>query len=114
MLVFLVMMVIILIIELIRKGQEVDALHLCIEQEQRENERLRQEVDALRLGIEQKPAEWSDNFEENIRELLHDKLTWHSEDGSMSSAVFIDDKTLKDIISGIWFYVGKEALKYPK
>ena len=62
---------------------------------------------------DQKPAEWSDNFEENIRVLLHDKLTWHSEDGSMSSAVLIDDKTLKDIISGIWFYVGKEALKYP-
>lgn len=62
---------------------------------------------------EQKPTEWSDNFEENIRKLLHDKLTWHSKDGSMSSAVFIDDKTLKDIISGIWFYVGKEALKYP-
>ena len=62
---------------------------------------------------EQKPAEWSDDFEENIRILLHDKLTWHSEDGSMSTAVLIDDKTLKDIISGIWFYVGKEALKYP-
>lgn len=30
----------------------------------------------------------------------------------MSSTVSIDDKTLKDIISGIWFYVGKEALKY--
>lgn len=62
---------------------------------------------------EQKPAEWSDSFEENIRNLLHDKLTWHSEDGSMSSTVFIDDKTLKDIINGIWFYVGKETLKYP-
>ena len=62
---------------------------------------------------EQKPVEWSDNFEENIRNLFHDKLTWHSEDGRMSSTVFIDDKTLKDIISGIWFYVGKEALKYP-
>ena len=62
---------------------------------------------------EQKPAEWSDSFEENIRNLLHDKLTWHSEDGSMSSTVFIDDKTLKDIVSGIWFYVGKEVNKYP-
>lgn len=61
----------------------------------------------------QNPVEWSEDFEENIRILLHDKLTWHSEDGSMSSTVFIDDKTLKDIISGIWFYVGKEALKYP-
>ena len=59
-----------------------------------------------------KPLEWSDNFEENIRNLLHEKLKWTSDDGSMSSAVFIDDKTLKDIISGIWFYVGKEALKY--
>ena len=57
--------------------------------------------------------EWSDNFEENIRNLLHEKLKCTSDDGSMSSAVFIDDKTLKDIISGIWFYVGKEALKYP-
>lgn len=56
---------------------------------------------------------WSEDFEENIRMLLHNKLTWHSEDGSMSSTVFIDDKTLKDIVSGIWFYVGKEALKYP-
>lgn len=62
---------------------------------------------------EQKPVEWSGNFEENIRNLLHDKLTWHSEDGKMSSTVFIDDKTLKDIINGIWFYVSKEALKYP-
>lgn len=60
-----------------------------------------------------KSAEWGDNFEENIRNLLNDKLTWHSEDGSMSSTVFIDDKTLKDIISGIWFYVGKEAMKNP-
>lgn len=62
---------------------------------------------------EQKPAEWSEDFQENIRILLHNKLTWHSDDGKMSSAVLIDDKTLKDIISGIWFYVGKEALKYP-
>lgn len=64
-------------------------------------------------SIEQKPVEWSETFEENIRILLHDKLTWHSEDGSMSTTVLIDDKTLKDIINGIWFYVGKEALKYP-
>jgi len=63
--------------------------------------------------VEQKSAEWSEDFEENIRTLLHNKLTWHSEDGNMSSTVFIDDKTLKDIVSGIWFYVGKEALKYP-
>ena len=60
-----------------------------------------------------RPKEWSDNFEENIRILLHEKLKWTSDDRSMYSAVFIDDKTLKDIISGIWFYVGKEALKYP-
>lgn len=65
------------------------------------------------LEAEQKPLEWSEDFEDNIRNLLHDKLTWHSEDGSMSTTVFIDDKTLKDIVSGIWFYVGKEALKYP-
>lgn len=63
--------------------------------------------------VECKPLEWSDNFEENIRNLLHEKLNWTSDDGSLYSAVFIDDKTLKDIISGIWFYVGKEALKYP-
>lgn len=63
--------------------------------------------------VEQKPVEWSETFEENIRNLLHDKLTWHSEDGSMSTTVLIDNKTLKDIINGIWFYVGKEALKYP-
>lgn len=62
---------------------------------------------------EQKSIKWSDNFEQNIRKLLHDKLSWYSEDGNMSSTVFIDDKTLKDIINGIWFYVGKEALKYP-
>ena len=67
----------------------------------------------LDYPIEQKPAEWSDNFEENIGRLLGYKLTWHSEDGSISSAVFIDDKTLKDICAGIWFYVGKEVLKYP-
>ena len=62
---------------------------------------------------EQKPTEWSEDFEENIRNLLHDKLTGHSEDGNMSWATLIDDKTLKDIVNGIWFYVGKEALKYP-
>ena len=61
----------------------------------------------------EKPKEWIDNFEENIRNLLHDKLTDHSEDGSMSWTTLIDDKTLKDIVNGIWFYVGKEALKYP-
>lgn len=44
---FFVIMVVILIIELIRKGQEVDALHLCIEQEQRENECLRQKIASL-------------------------------------------------------------------
>ena len=62
---------------------------------------------------EPKPAEWSEDFEDNIRNLLHDKLTGHSEDGSMSWTTLIDDKTLKDIVNGIWFYVGKEALKYP-
>lgn len=70
-------------------------------------------IDMWFIKEEQKSIEWSDNFEQNIRKLLHDKLTWHSEDGSVSSTVFIDDKTLKDIINGIWFYVGKEALKYP-
>lgn len=62
---------------------------------------------------ELKPTEWSDNFEENIRNLLREKLKWTNDDGSISSTVLIDDKTLRDIISGIWFYVGKEALKYP-
>ena len=32
---------------------------------------------------------------------------------SISTAVFIDDKTLKDIVTGIWFYVGKEVMKNP-
>lgn len=59
----------------------------------------------------QKPAEWSDNFEVNISALLRNKLTWHSEDGSMSTTVLIDDKTLKDIVSGIWFYVKQEQPK---
>lgn len=71
---------------------------------------LADRIESLRPQPKQ---EWSEDFEENIRMLLHNKLTWHSEDGSMSSTVFIDDKTLKDIVSGIWFYVGKEALKYP-
>ena len=65
-----------------------------------------------RYGL-QKPLEWSEEFEDNIRNLLHDKLTGYSEDGSMSWTTLIDDKTLKDIVNGIWFYVGKEALKYP-
>lgn len=52
--------------------------------------------------------EWCDNFAENIRTLLHNKLTWHSEDGGISTTVLIDDKTLKDIVSGIWFYVKQE------
>ena len=73
---------------------------------------------AYQMGLaegrkEQKPAEWSEAFEDNIRNLLHDKLTGHSEDGSMSWAISIDDKTLKDIVNGIWFYVSKEVLKYP-
>lgn len=62
---------------------------------------------------EQKPAEWSEEFEKNIHELLYNKLKWDSEDGRISTAVFIDDKTLKDIVTGIWFYVGKEAMKNP-
>lgn len=60
------------------------------------------------------PIEYSEEFAENIRILLQDKLSGHSEDGSISWATLIDDKTLKDIVTGIWFYVGKEALKYPK
>lgn len=54
---FFVIMVIILIIELIRNGQEVDALHLCIEQEQRENERMRQKVNAMHLRIKREYPE---------------------------------------------------------
>lgn len=70
--------------------------------------------DGFNEGISSiKPAEWSEDFEDNIRNLLHDKLTGHSEDGRMSWTTLIDDKTLKDIVSGIWFYVGKEVLKYP-
>lgn len=73
-------------------------------------------ANAIKDGIaalEQKPVECSEDFTENIRTLLNGKLTRHSEDGSMQSTVFVDDKTLKDIVTGIWFYVGKEALKYP-
>ena len=43
---------------------------------------------------DQKPAEWSEDFEDNIRNLLHNKLTGHSEDGSMSWTTLIDNKTL--------------------
>ena len=89
-----------------------DPVYVCVNEEGTESHISFSEQDEWERK-EQKPMEWSDNFEENIRTLLHDKLTWHSEDGRMSSTVFIDDKTLKDIISGIWFYVGKEALKYP-
>ena len=89
-----------------------DPVYVCVNEEGTESHISFSEQDEWERK-EQKPVEWSDNFEENIRTLLHDKLTWHSEDGRMSSTVFIDDKTLKDIISGIWFYVGKEALKYP-
>lgn len=69
-------------------------------------------VDGNPTYYKQKPIEWSENFEENIRNLLHDKLTGYSENW-MTWTTFIDDKTLKDIVNGIWFYVGKEALKYP-
>ena len=89
-----------------------DPVYICINEEGIESHISFSEQDEWERK-EQKPVDWSDSFEENIRKLLHDKLTWHSEDGNMSSTVFIDDKTLKDIISGIWFYVGKEALKYP-
>ena len=68
--------------------------------------------------VEQKTKEWSENtmdeFTQNIRNLITDKLTVHTKslDGSeISSTVFIDDKTAKDIASGILFYVGKEAMK---
>lgn len=65
----------------------------------------------------QKPAEWNqDEFTENIRRLITDKLTVMtkgSDGGTLSSTVFIDDKTAKDIANGILFYVGKEAQKNP-
>lgn len=75
----------------------------------------------FREGVESvKPAEWSedirDEFTRNIRNLITDKLTVHTKglDGSeISSTVFIDDKTAKDIASGVLFYVGKEATKNP-
>lgn len=77
------------------------------------NEKIPTEwLDWFEKQKEQRPIEWSKDFEDNIRILLHDKLTWRSEDGSISSIVVIDDKTLKDIVTGIWFYVGKEANKY--
>ena len=68
--------------------------------------------------IEQKPAEWSedtlDEFTENIRSLITRKLTYHDPNGSgISSTVFIDDETAKDIANGVLFYVGKEAVKNP-
>lgn len=64
----------------------------------------------------QKPVDTMDEFTWNIRNLITDKLTIRTKglDGSeISSTVFIDDKTAKDIASGILFYVGKEALKNP-
>ena len=66
-----------------------------------------------------KPAEWSkdtlDEFTENIRSLITRKLTYHDPNGSgISSTVFIDDETAKDIANGVLFYVGKEAVKNPK
>ena len=58
--------------------------------------------------------EYSEDFAENIRSLLHDKLKGTSMDGRMTWATTVDDKTLEDIVRGIWFYVGKEAVKYPE
>ena len=75
-------------------------------------QRVSNEVDKM-LKKEQKSEGWSEEFEKNIHELLYNKLRWDSEDGRISTAVFIDDKTLKDIVTGIWFYVGKEAMKNP-
>ena len=68
----------------------------------------------------QPKQEWSedalDEFTHNIRTLITNKLTTKIKglDGSeISSTVFIDDKTAKDIANGILFYVGKEAIKNP-
>ena len=76
------------------------------------------EEELLKRGVVQKPAEWNedtlDEFTENIRSLITRKLTYHDPNGSgISSTVFIDDETAKDIANGILFYVGKEAVKNP-
>ena len=55
-----------------------------------------------------------DDFTQNIRNLITDKLTYKDPNGSgISSTVFIDDNTAKDIANGILFYLGKEAVKNP-
>ena len=77
-----------------------------------------QKMDSWGELIEQKPAGCGegilDEFTENIRSLITDKLTYHDPNGSgISSIVFIDDKTAKDIANGVLFYVGKEVTKNP-
>lgn len=65
------------------------------------------------IAIEYHTDEELDEFTENIRRLITKKLTYHSPDGTMSSTVFIDNETAKDIATGIWFYVAKECIKHP-
>lgn len=63
--------------------------------------------------IESHTDEELDEFTENIRKLITKKLTYHSPDGTMSSTVFIDNETAKDIANGILFYVAQEAFRHP-
>ena len=54
-----------------------------------------------------------DEFTENIRRLITEKLTTRANDSGISSTVFIDDATAKDIANGVLFYTAKEAWKNP-
>jgi len=73
---------------------------------------------------EQKPVEhhWEqmewvdidfDEFTENVRHLIIDKLTTSIPSvggGKLTSTVFIDDKTAKEIANGILFFIGPQKL----
>ena len=69
------------------------------------------------LNAKEQSAEWSeetlDEFTENIRSLITRKLTTHDSQSGISSTVFIDDETARDIAKGVLFYVSKEAAKNP-
>ena len=71
-------------------------------------------------GHSDKPTEQGkeklDDFTSNIRDLIIRKLTTKSKGSDRSEitcTVFIDDNTAKDIVNGVLFYVGKEAMKNP-
>ena len=74
------------------------------------------ETGAMESIKQERSEDTMDEFTRNIRNLITDKLTVHTKslDGSeISSTVFIDDETAKDIARGVLFYVGKEAMKNP-